>query len=124
MRLKADQVNALANWAEQDRPGGTTAWGPRFDAAMAVAQAIRRWRLNPTPPRINIELISEAAATEFDTTVSGIRSSRREQSLSVPRHVVWYLAKELAGDRVCDIARFFGRDHSTVIYGLRKLDAA
>ena len=42
MILTSKQIAALIAWAnEGDRKGGTTAWGPKFDAAMEVAQDVR-----------------------------------------------------------------------------------
>jgi len=40
--LLEPQTAALAAWAEeQHREGGCSAWGPKFDAAMAVAESFR-----------------------------------------------------------------------------------
>jgi hypothetical protein len=39
--LSGAQATALADWAdEQKRKGGTSGWGPKFDAAMAVAEEV------------------------------------------------------------------------------------
>jgi len=41
--LTNDQIQALVDFAnEGDRKGGCTAWGPKFDAVMNVAQAVRK----------------------------------------------------------------------------------
>lgn len=42
MRLTDKQVKALVAWVDEaDRPGGTTAFGPKFDAVMEVARHVR-----------------------------------------------------------------------------------
>lgn len=40
--LNDEQINALVKFAhENDRAGGTTAWGPKFNDVMKVAQEVR-----------------------------------------------------------------------------------
>lgn len=39
--LSPEQAAALVAWANQNRLNGTTAWGPKFDAAMAVAMELK-----------------------------------------------------------------------------------
>ncbi len=42
MRLTDEQVKALTAWADEaERKGGTTAFGPKFDAVMEVARHVR-----------------------------------------------------------------------------------
>ena len=51
VELTEDQARALSDWAEEGyRENGTTAWGPRFDAAMVVAQAVNRKLWTPCSP--------------------------------------------------------------------------
>lgn len=41
VEITEEEARALSAWAaEGKRPGGTTAWGPRFTAAMAVAERV------------------------------------------------------------------------------------
>jgi hypothetical protein len=46
--LTTEELAALIAWAaESEKPDGKTAWGPKFDAALAVAQRLRQ--VNPSP---------------------------------------------------------------------------
>jgi chromosomal replication initiator protein len=54
--------------------------------------------------------------------VSDLRSKKRSRSVSLPRQVVMYLARRLTTLSLEEIGEHFGgRDHSTVLYAIRKV---
>ena len=66
--------------------------------------------------------IQGAVAKEFSVTVDGLRSKSRTKHLTIPRQVAMYLIRELLGTQLVEIgAAFGGRDHSTVIHSLEKV---
>ncbi|MHC5009654.1 MAG: chromosomal replication initiator protein DnaA [Planctomycetota bacterium] len=69
-----------------------------------------------------MDRITETVAAYFKVKISDLRSKRRSRSISTPRQVVMYFAKELTSLSLEEIGDHFGgRDHSTVLYGIRKV---
>lgn len=46
----------------------------------------------------------------------------RLREIAVTRHVVWYFMRYKMGMTLKEIARLFGKDHSSIIHGVRKVD--
>jgi chromosomal replication initiator protein len=68
-------------------------------------------------------VIQAAVAKEFSVTVDGLRSKSRTKHLTGPRQVAMYLIRELLGTQLVEIGGAFGgRDHSTVIHSLEKVE--
>ena len=52
----------------------------------------------------------------------GLRSKSRTKTLTVPRQVAMFLARDLLGMQLVEIGQAFGgRDHSTVIHSVGKV---
>lgn len=67
--------------------------------------------------------IQQAVAGEWDVTVEGLCSKSRTKQLAVPRQVAMYLVRDLLGTQLVEIGNAFGgRDHSTVIHSLEKVE--
>ncbi len=62
-------------------------------------------------------------AERFGVKPEGLSSKRRTRDLTVPRQVAMYLIKELLDTPLVQIGEVFGgRDHSTVIHSIRKVE--
>ena len=82
-----------------------------------------------TPPpgaaRLSPERIREIVARRFDVREEALSSKRRTRDLTVPRQVAMYLIKDLLEYSLVQIGNLFGgRDHSTVIHSIRKVEEA
>jgi chromosomal replication initiator protein len=67
--------------------------------------------------------IQEAVAVEWGVTTEGLRSKSRTKHLTVPRQISMYLIRSLLGIQLVEIGTLFGgRDHSTVIHSLEKVE--
>jgi chromosomal replication initiator protein len=72
---------------------------------------------------VTAELIRERVATEWGVSVDGLMSKRRTKELTVPRQVAMYLIRELVDLSLVEIGNLFGgRDHSTVIHAINKVE--
>ena len=72
------------------------------------------------PP--SIDRVQEVVARRWGVTPEGLRSKARTKRLTVPRQVAMYLARDLLGMQLVEIGQAFGgRDHSTVIHSLDKV---
>ncbi len=75
------------------------------------------------PLTITPEIIREQVAEAFRVPVDGLVSKRRTKELTVPRQIAMYLIRELLQLPLVEIGRLFGgRDHSTVIHAIHKVE--
>lgn len=76
------------------------------------------------PRRIKIEDIQRVVARQYNVSRSDLLSSRRTANVVRPRQVAMYLAKTLTLRSLPEIGRRFGgRDHTTVLHAVRKIEA-
>jgi len=75
---------------------------------------------HPTP---SIDRVQEVVARRWGVTPEGLRSKARTKTLTVPRQVAMYLARDMLGMQLVEIGQAFGgRDHSTVIHSVDKVE--
>jgi chromosomal replication initiator protein len=71
---------------------------------------------------LTILAIQQAVAKEWGVTVDGLRSKTRTKNLTIPRQIAMYLTRQLLFTQLVEIGNAFGgRDHSTVIHSLEKV---
>jgi len=71
---------------------------------------------------LTIFTIQQTVAKEWGVTVDGLRSKTRTKTLTTPRQIAMYLVRELLSTQLVEIGNAFGgRDHSTVIHSLEKV---
>jgi chromosomal replication initiator protein len=74
-------------------------------------------------PVLSPERIREMVARRWRVRPEALVSKRRTKDLTVPRQVAMYLIKETLGTSLVQIGEIFGgRDHSTVIHSIRKVE--
>ncbi len=70
------------------------------------------------------ESILKAVAGEFKVTLAELKGPRRHRNITVPRQIAMYLVRELTDESLPQIGNLFGgRDHSTVINSLKRVEA-
>ena len=75
--------------------------------------------------RLSAERIREVVARRFNVREEALSSKRRTRDLTVPRQVAMYLIRDLLDYSLVQIGTLFGgRDHSTVIHSIRKVEEA
>ena len=75
------------------------------------------------PKRVKIEDIQRIVARQYNVSRSDLLSSRRTANVVRPRQVAMYLAKTLTLRSLPEIGRRFGgRDHTTVLHAVRKIE--
>jgi chromosomal replication initiator protein len=71
-----------------------------------------------------IERVQEVVARRWGVTPEGLRSKARIKTLTVPRQIAMFLAREMLQMQLVDIGQAFGgRDHSTVIHSVDKVQS-
>jgi len=95
-------------------------------AALSVETAeiaIRDLVRTREPKRVKIEDIQKLVASHYSVTRADILSSRRTATVVKPRQIAMYLAKTLTLRSLPEIGRRFGgRDHTTVLHAVRKIE--
>jgi len=75
------------------------------------------------PRRVKIEDIQRVVARQYNVSRADLLSSRRTANVVRPRQVAMYLAKTLTLRSLPEIGRRFGgRDHTTVLHAVRKIE--
>ncbi|UTO28504.1 chromosomal replication initiator protein DnaA [Bartonella harrusi] len=75
------------------------------------------------PKRIRIEEIQRTVARHYNVSKQDLLSNRRTRTVVKPRQVAMYLAKMLTPRSLPEIGRRFGgRDHTTVLHAVRKIE--
>jgi chromosomal replication initiator protein len=73
--------------------------------------------------RIKIDDILKIVGRHYNVGRTDLLSPRRARAVVVPRQIGMYLAKKLTARSLPEIGRRFGgRDHSTVLHAVRKID--
>jgi chromosomal replication initiator protein len=87
--------------------------------------AIRDLVRNREPKRVKIEDIQKLVASRYNVSRSDILSERRTAAVVRPRQIAMYLSKVLTLRSLPEIGRRFGgRDHTTVLHAVRKIEKA
>jgi chromosomal replication initiator protein len=74
--------------------------------------------------RVTVDDIQKAAAEHFGLKQADLISERRTRSVARPRQAAMWLAKQLTTRSLPDIGRRFGgRDHTTVLHAVRRIEA-
>lgn len=78
----------------------------------------------PAKPQISVGLIQRIVCQDFEITLSEMVSPRRGAKVVLPRQVAYYIAKTMTARSYPEIGRIFGgRDHTTVLYGVTKIQS-
>lgn len=78
----------------------------------------------PTPEQaLTVEDIQRMVCDYFGVRLSDLKSKRRHRAIAYPRQVAMYLCRQRLGTSYPELGeRFGGKDHTTVISSVRKID--
>ena len=99
--------------------------GPRLSGLGAdEAQTLLGSALRGAPERrITVDEIQKTVADHFNMKQADLLSERRTRAIARPRQIAMYLCKQHTTRSYPDIGRRFGgRDHTTVLHGVRKIE--
>jgi chromosomal replication initiator protein len=74
------------------------------------------------PEPIKVENIIAEVGKTYNVSVSDILSNRRTASLALARQVAMYIARETTDLSYKQIGEAFGKDHTTVLYNVNKIE--
>jgi chromosomal replication initiator protein len=86
-------------------------------------RALRDMVRSPDLRKVRIEDIQRVVARQYNVSRSDLVSARRTANVVRPRQISMYLAKTLTPRSLPEIGRRFGgRDHTTVLHAVRKIE--
>ena len=72
---------------------------------------------------LTVEEILKKVSNHFNIKISDIKSPKRLKAVVLPRQIAMYLSRQLTSSSYPEIGeRFGGKDHSTIIHAIRKID--
>ncbi|MGH7890346.1 MAG: chromosomal replication initiator protein DnaA [Thermodesulfobacteriota bacterium] len=72
---------------------------------------------------LSIESIQKEVANFFGIKIQDLKSERKQKNIVVPRQIAMYLARRYTGASFPEIGeKFGGKDHSTVIHAVKKIE--
>ena len=79
--------------------------------------------LRASDRKITVEEIQRKVSEHYNIRLADLIGPKRVRTLARPRQIAMWLAKNLTNRSLPDIGRRFGgRDHTTVMHGVRKID--
>ena len=88
------------------------------------SQAILRPHLSVSERKVTVDTIQKTVAEHYALKQSDLISERRARAIARPRQVAMWLAKQITTRSLPDIGRRFGgRDHTTVLHAVRRIEA-
>lgn len=91
--------------------------------SLSIVQAtVRDVITDDKPEPIKVENIINEVAKTYNVSVSDILSNRRTASLALARQVAMYIARETTDLSFKQIGESFGKDHTTVLYNVNKIE--
>lgn len=96
--------------------------GRPVDLALAQS-AFRSLSPSTAPAAADFETIQKVVAHHYNVRISDLHSSKRHRTISYPRQVAFYLARQLTRASFPDIGVCFGgKNHTTVMHGVKRIE--
>ena len=93
--------------------------------SLESAQRALQGQIQSVSKQINISGIIEVVTKHFDVRLADLQSKKRSQSITEPRQICMYLARNLTKHSLEEIGGHLGgRDHTTVMHACSKIDQA
>ena len=72
---------------------------------------------------VTVESIQKTISEFYNISIADLKSSKRNKSIAGPRHIAVWLCKKMTEYSLSDIGEEFGgRDHTTIMSSIRKID--
>lgn len=92
--------------------------------SIELAQKALKEIISTLPQRnITIAVIIDEVEKYYHLPPGSLRTKKRSNDIAYPRHIAMYLAREVLNESFPKIGDEFGRDHTTVMSAVRKIQA-
>ena len=93
------------------------------EMTMDLAQECLADILRASDRKVTVEEIQRKVAEHYNVRLSDLIGPKRVRTLARPRQIAMYLSKQLTSRSLPEIGRRFGgRDHTTIMHGIRKIE--
>ncbi len=93
------------------------------ELSLELAREVLAEMVDKGKKAISPDLIIKAVANHFQIKVTDLKSSKKHKIYSLPRQVTMYLLRQYTDLSLPEIGqKLGGRDHTTVLHGIRKID--
>ncbi|MFV0386934.1 chromosomal replication initiator protein DnaA [Paracoccus sp. (in: a-proteobacteria)] len=95
----------------------------RREITLDVAQECLADILRTNDRKISIDDIQRKVAEHYNIRLADMMGPKRARNVARPRQIAMYLSKQLTSRSLPEIGRRFGgRDHTTIMHGVRKIE--
>lgn len=97
----------------------------KCDITLDLTKDVLKDIIKSKEKEVNINIIQKEVCNYFNIKLSDLKSVRKQKSIVIPRQICMYLARSLTKMSFPEIgAHFGGKDHSTIIYAVNKIEKA
>lgn len=94
----------------------------RKEVTLEVAKEQLSYLVVPKQENLSIDRMIKAVAEYFNLTSGEIRGRKRTKNIAWPRQIAMYIINHLGEYSMNEIGNEFGKDHTTVIYAIQKVE--
>jgi chromosomal replication initiator protein len=95
------------------------------EITLELAKEALNGQIEASAKNISITDIIDVVTRHFDVRLADLQSKKRSKSITEPRQICMYLARNLTKHSLEEIGGHLGgRDHTTVMYACSKIDQA
>ena len=94
----------------------------RKDVTLEVAKEQLSYLNVTKQENVSIDRIIKAVAEHFNISSSDIRGRKRTKNIAWPRQIAMYIINHMCEYSMNEIGNEFGKDHTTVIYAIQKVE--
>jgi chromosomal replication initiator protein len=88
-----------------------------------LAKEVLKNIIKPKEELISVDSVQKVVANFFNIKISDLKVKRKYKSYVVPRQIAMYLSRKLTNASLLEIGeKFGGKDHSTVLHSIKKVD--
>lgn len=95
--------------------------GSNIDLPLAM-EALKDYFKKTIISKTDMEKVLTLVSEEYNISADTIKSKKRNAAIAVPRQVAMYICRTVLNEPLTQIAKEFGRDHTTVMHSVDKID--
>ena len=93
-----------------------------LDSELVKSVLGKTLKIPPKEKVLEPEEVVKAVSSFYNLKVSQLKGSKRDKIFSLPRQILYYILRTEVGTGLAEIGELLGgRDHTTILYGVRKI---